>query len=492
MRWAAGEGERPANRFLFLPFAVRFGGGGRRAVGFKDRCVRSPLFHGGSTKVWVTTIDSSTGAAAELEMNNSTGRRSSEDLNIWWYLTTFGTVILKKAHKWKVLMQNAVRREEGSIPDAGDDEVHGNCAETDCRSDRQVYPLFSSQRRLNSQFVLYAGNFIISQRNEKVLFLFKLQYYKTTTLQAEDVGLPELIYGTEKKRASNPRKNIALTAKEIESSSSPNKISESHTSKMETMNEIKIKQEENLDADEEKLQQPITIIKNDIRFEDLQTFSKNTTWKYPSKHSLEILKVLDYIKVDLVPTLLELSNFASLTDDCEEDFRLKEEMEAACRFIRILQWDIGEVVVEHICRFFIGASHQFCIVKNRLLRWFDASPGGLLRGFQDSLHKETDKMTSRLLHLSLLGWKGRKICKKSGFLSPNLVDVDYTLTEFNAEPSLWEALPEQDLTFDDYVLVDTDIAVWGALSDAEIGALDHNNTESDEEESEELTPVKCY
>ncbi|GFW84599.1 uncharacterized protein TNCV_3107341 [Trichonephila clavipes] len=59
--------------------------------------------------------------------------------------------------------------------------------------------------------------------------------------------------------------------------------------------------------------------------------------------------------------------------------------------------------------------------------------------------------------------------KKSGFPSPNLVDVDDTLTEFNAEPSLWETLPEQDLTFDDYVLVDTDIAVWGALSDAEIG-----------------------
>ncbi|GFY22386.1 hypothetical protein TNCV_2176471 [Trichonephila clavipes] len=94
-----------------------------------------------------------------------------------------------------------------------------------------------------------------------------------------------------KKRASNPRKNIALTAKEIESSSSPNKISESHTSKMETMNEIKIKQEEDLDAEEEKLQRPITIIKNDIRFEDLQTFSKNITWKYPFKHSLEILKL---------------------------------------------------------------------------------------------------------------------------------------------------------------------------------------------------------
>ncbi|GFY35453.1 tigger transposable element-derived protein 6 [Trichonephila clavipes] len=79
--------------------------------------------------------------------------------------------------------------------------------------------------------------------------------------------------------------------------------------------------------------------------------------------------------------------------------------------------------------------------------------------------------------------------KKSGFPSPNLFDVDDSLTEFNAEPSLWEALPEQDFTFDDYVLVNTDIAVWGALSGAEIGALDHNNTESDEDESEELTPV---
>ncbi|GFW00915.1 tigger transposable element-derived protein 6 [Trichonephila clavipes] len=34
--------------------------------------------------------------------------------------------------------------------------------------------------------------------------------------------------------------------------------------------------------------------------------------------------------------------------------------------------------------------------------------------------------------------------KKSGFPSQNLVDVDDTLTEFNAEPSLWEALPEPD------------------------------------------------
>ncbi|GFW39621.1 tigger transposable element-derived protein 6 [Trichonephila clavipes] len=76
-----------------------------------------------------------------------------------------------------------------------------------------------------------------------------------------------------------------------------------------------------------------------------------------------------------------------------------------------------------------------------------------------------------------------------GFSSPNLADVDETLTEFNAKPSLWEALPEQNLTFDDYVLVDTDIAVWGALSDTEIVVLDHNNTESDEDELEEFTPV---
>ncbi|GFW02864.1 uncharacterized protein TNCV_3732641 [Trichonephila clavipes] len=95
----------------------------------------------------------------------------------------------------------------------------------------------------------------------------------------------------------------------------------------------------------------------------------------------------------------------------------------------------------------------------------------------------------------------KKACcfKKSDFPSPNLVDVEDTLTEFNAEPSLWEALPEQDLTFDDYVLVDTDSAVWGAaLSDVEIVVLNHNNTESDEDESEELTPLtlseakKCH
>ncbi|GFW83119.1 transposable element Tcb2 transposase [Trichonephila clavipes] len=46
-----------------------------------------------------------------------------------------------------------------------------------------------------------------------------------------------------------------------------------------------------------------------------------------------------------------------------------------------------------------------------------------------------------------------------------------------------------DLTFDNYVLVDTNIVVWGTLSDAEIVALYHKNKESDEDEFEELTPV---
>ncbi|GFW77580.1 hypothetical protein TNCV_2499721 [Trichonephila clavipes] len=84
-----------------------------------------------------------------------------------------------------------------------------------------------------------------------------------------------------KKRASNPRKNIALTTKELESSSSPNKILEIYISKMEAKNENKIKQKENLDADKEELKQPITIIKSDIRFEDLQTFVEKYDMEMP-------------------------------------------------------------------------------------------------------------------------------------------------------------------------------------------------------------------
>ncbi|GFY24810.1 hypothetical protein TNCV_2690011 [Trichonephila clavipes] len=37
--------------------------------------------------------------------------------------------------------------------------------------------------------------------------------------------------------------------------------------------------------------------------------------------------------------------------------------------------------------------------------------------------------------------------------------------------------------------VDTDIVVWEILSEGEIMALDHNKTERDQDESEELTPI---
>ncbi|GFV81473.1 uncharacterized protein TNCV_51971 [Trichonephila clavipes] len=81
---------------------------------------------------------------------------------------------------------------------------------------------------------------------------------------------------------------------------------------------------------------------------------------------------------------------------------------------------------------------------------------------------------------SLLKEKAKAFTKKLGI---EFLASEGWLTNFK------KTLPEQDLTFDDYMLVDTDIAVWGALSDAEIVALDHNNTESHEAESEELTPV---
>ncbi|GFV23806.1 hypothetical protein TNCV_960001 [Trichonephila clavipes] len=48
--------------------------------------------------------------------------------------------------------------------------------------------------------------------------------------------------------------------------------------------------------------------------------------------------------------------------------------------------------------------------------------------------------------------------KKTGFLTPNLVDVHDTLVEYNAEPPLGKTIPVQDLTFEDSAQVDTDIA----------------------------------
>ncbi|GFS50460.1 hypothetical protein TNCV_3196871 [Trichonephila clavipes] len=61
--------------------------------------------------------------------------------------------------------------------------------------------------------------------------------------------------------------------------------------------------------------------------------------------------------------------------------------------------------------------------------------------------------------------------------------------DWNAEPFFSEAVLEQNFMFVNYLLIDTDIAVWGTLSDTEIVSLDHNNEENEEDESEELTPI---
>ncbi|GFW06618.1 hypothetical protein TNCV_2189511 [Trichonephila clavipes] len=135
----------------------------------------------------------------------------------------------------------------------------------------------------------------------------------------------------------------------------------------------------------------------------------------------------------------------------------------------------GERKVDVAKAFEIPLSSLSTILKNKE-KIFSASSSRVRKRNSKALIM-INKAWRAVTHLTI-----HSCFKKSGFPSPNLVDVDDTLTEFNAEPSLWEALPEQDLTFDDFVLVDTDIAVWGALSDAEIVALDHNNTESDEDE----------
>ncbi|GFT36982.1 uncharacterized protein TNCV_175161 [Trichonephila clavipes] len=86
----------------------------------------------------------------------------------------------------------------------------------------------------------------------------------------EEVGLPDQkecsMVRKKKKRALNHGKNTALTAKELESSSSK-EILESKILKMEATNGNKIKQENDtedacgINADEEKIKQPIPIIK---------------------------------------------------------------------------------------------------------------------------------------------------------------------------------------------------------------------------------------
>ncbi|GFV83083.1 hypothetical protein TNCV_2802091 [Trichonephila clavipes] len=167
-----------------------------------------------------------------------------------------------------------------------------------------------------------------------------------------------------RKRASNPRKNIALTAKEIESSSFPNTISESHTSKMETMNEIKIKQEENLDADEEKLQQPITIIKNDIRFEDLQTFFQ--------KYNLEI------------PIQTFIRNFESTCDS----FNIPEKQKILF-IIKLVDGAVKTYIQSQ------SIPKSFYELKNNLIREFGTQVNPVEIHLQLSKTEKTSKETHR-------------------------------------------------------------------------------------------------
>ncbi|GFY23385.1 uncharacterized protein TNCV_3940811 [Trichonephila clavipes] len=146
------------------------------------------------------------------------------------------------------------------------------------------------------------------------------------------------------------------------------------------------------------------------------------------------------------------------------------------------------IVFKKMCR------ESSCVDINVFSKW-QKSLSDLIKEYEPRNIFNTDEtglfskcLPEKYLHSKMKNPMEENIARR-GFPSPNLVDVDNTLTEFNAEPSLWEALPEQVLTFDGYVLVDTDIAVWGALSDVEILALDHNNTETYEDESEKLTPV---
>ncbi|GFX64044.1 hypothetical protein TNCV_1791651 [Trichonephila clavipes] len=112
----------------------------------------------------------------------------------------------------------------------------------------------------------------------------------------------------------------------------------------------------------------------------------------------------------------------------------------------------GDRKVDVAKAFEIPLSSLFTILKNKE------------KIFSASSSRERKRVSKDLIIIDM-AWRAvtpltiYSCFKISDFPSPNLVDVDDTLTEFNAEPSLWEALPEQDLTFDDYVLVDTNIAV---------------------------------
>ncbi|GFW35270.1 tigger transposable element-derived protein 6 [Trichonephila clavipes] len=76
-----------------------------------------------------------------------------------------------------------------------------------------------------------------------------------------------------------------------------------------------------------------------------------------------------------------------------------------------------------------------------------------LKAFLDNLENQQNVTTISIFIALIMidkAWRAvtpltiHSCFKKSGFPSPNLVDMDDTLTEFNAKRSLWEAFPEQD------------------------------------------------
>ncbi|GFV48070.1 hypothetical protein TNCV_2932311 [Trichonephila clavipes] len=96
---------------------------------------------------------------------------------------------------------------------------------------------------------------------------------------------------------------------------------------MEAKNENKIKQEENLDADEEKFKQPRAIVKNYIRFEVLQTFFQKYNLEMPVQTFIRNFEIREFgTQVNPAEIQLQLSKTEETSKEThiEYFFRIKE------------------------------------------------------------------------------------------------------------------------------------------------------------------------
>ncbi|XP_054718564.1 dynamin-1-like [Uloborus diversus] len=59
----------------------------------------------------------------------------------------------------------------------------------------------------------------------------------------------------------------------------------------------------------------------------------DTTIKYIAYFLIH--KVMEFTRKDLIPTLVESANIASLTEDCDEDFQRKERVESTCAYLEL-------------------------------------------------------------------------------------------------------------------------------------------------------------